>query len=205
VTTGAEAPAVPVELTPSAGELVAFGLVMEEAQRALAASLARTEALEAELAALADSTGTLIATAVATERARAEAAEAKAAAYENAVSWGASCTSCAALLDSCIEETERREKAEAEAARLRALLAARAASVVRLLTAAEAAERLGVEAHVVAHMGTTGRLLSCRTPGGTRRYFPAEVDALRRGEAPERARELGLAEQARAASVDRRR
>jgi hypothetical protein len=47
---------------------------------------------------------------------RADDAEAKAAAYENGVNWMTSCTSCAAVLDSCIAETNRREEAEARIA-----------------------------------------------------------------------------------------
>jgi hypothetical protein len=51
--------------------------------------------------------------AIAFERERAEKAEAKAARYENAITWNTSCTSCAAVLDSCYAETVRAEKAEA--------------------------------------------------------------------------------------------
>ncbi len=68
---------------------------------------------------------------------------------------------------------------------------------VKLLTAGEVASLLGIDPKVVSSRGYSGRLLSSRTPGGTRRYFPAEVEALAVGETPERARELALAERAR--------
>ena len=54
--------------------------------------------------------------AVAAERERADKAEAKAAAYENGITWGTSCLSCSAVLDSCIAETNRREGAEGKLA-----------------------------------------------------------------------------------------
>lgn len=50
--------------------------------------------------------------AIANERERADAAEAKAAAYESGITWGTSCLSCSAVLDSCLAETFRREGAE---------------------------------------------------------------------------------------------
>lgn len=50
------------------------------------------------------------------ERERAEAAEAKAGAYESGIAWGTSCLSCSAVLDSCLAETFRREGAEAKLA-----------------------------------------------------------------------------------------
>lgn len=43
---------------------------------------------------------------------RAEAAEAKVAGYESAITWATSCIACARVLDSCIAETERRVLAE---------------------------------------------------------------------------------------------
>ena len=49
-------------------------------------------------------------------------AEAKTRGYENAITWNTSCLSCAAVLDSCIAETTRREAAEAQSAGLQALL-----------------------------------------------------------------------------------
>ena len=51
--------------------------------------------------------------------ARAEAAEAKLAEYENAIGWHTSCTSCARVLDSAYAETVRREAAEARLAAIR--------------------------------------------------------------------------------------
>jgi hypothetical protein len=53
---------------------------------------------------------------LAAERERADKAEAKAAAYENGITWGTSCLSCSAVLDSCIAETNRREGAEGKLA-----------------------------------------------------------------------------------------
>lgn len=41
--------------------------------------------------------------------------------YENAITWGTDCLSCARVLDSSIRETERAEKAEAEVARVASL------------------------------------------------------------------------------------
>src|SRR5439155_8616831 len=48
-----------------------------------------------------------------------DAARTKLANYENAITWDTTCTSCAAVLDSSIRETERREQAEAERDRYR--------------------------------------------------------------------------------------
>jgi hypothetical protein len=59
--------------------------------------------------------------ALAFERERADAAEAKAARYENGITWGTSCTSCAAVLDSAVAETFRREAAEEKLAKIRDL------------------------------------------------------------------------------------
>ena len=74
----------PPALVPDEGELIAFGLLMDKAQKALAAALERTEAAEAaeraartELAALERRTGLVIAGAVEGEQARAAAADAK--------------------------------------------------------------------------------------------------------------------------------
>ena len=39
--------------------------------------------------------------------------------YENMIGWNTTCTSCAAVLDSCIRETFRREQAEAKLAEVR--------------------------------------------------------------------------------------
>lgn len=80
-----------------AGELVAFGLAMEEAQKAVAAALGLAEAereragkAEAELAALADSTGALLRSAGEDCRKRAEGAEEKIReAREQAARWAA--------------------------------------------------------------------------------------------------------------------
>lgn len=71
---------------------------------------------------------------------------------------------------------------------------------VKLLTTGEVAALFRPDAKSVSRWGTSGWLLSLRTLGGSRgdrRYFAAEVDALLRGEPKERARELGLADQAR--------
>jgi hypothetical protein len=70
---------------------------------------------------------------------------------------------------------------------------------VKLLTTGEVAAMFRVDAKSVSRWGTSGWLLSLRTLGdrGDRRYFAAEVESLLRGEAKEKARELGLADQAR--------
>lgn len=41
--------------------------------------------------------------------------------YENAINWMTTCTGCARVLDSCIRETERAERAEAAIERARSL------------------------------------------------------------------------------------
>ena len=71
------------------------------------------------------------------------------------------------------------------------------AAGVELLSSGQAGERLGRNAYTVTRWAACGRLLSLRTLGGHHRLYAAEVDALACGEAPEKARELGLAEQAR--------
>jgi predicted site-specific integrase-resolvase len=68
---------------------------------------------------------------------------------------------------------------------------------VELLTSGEVGERFRVDPKTVARWGSSGLLLSVRTPGGVRRYFAVEVDALLREEPREKARELAEAEHAR--------
>jgi hypothetical protein len=68
---------------------------------------------------------------------------------------------------------------------------------VRLLATGEVSRRFKVSGYTVTRWGNSGRLLSSPTLGGRHRFFAAEVDALARGETPERARELALAEQAK--------
>lgn len=46
---------------------------------------------------------------------------ARLAEYENTINWLTTCTSCARVLDSSIQETERAERAEAALARVRSL------------------------------------------------------------------------------------
>jgi hypothetical protein len=58
-------------------------------------------------------------------QARAEAAEAKLAEFENAIGWSTSCLSCSRVLDSAYTETMRREKAEAKLAAIAAYVEAR--------------------------------------------------------------------------------
>lgn len=65
---------------------------------------------------------------------------------------------------------------------------------VELLTAGEVAVRFRVDRKTVARWGSSGVVLSVRTPTGFRRYFAVEVNALLRGESREDARALGLAE-----------
>lgn len=49
-----------------------------------------------------------------------------------------------------------------------------------LLTPAEAASVLGVDANTLARWSRAGRLSAVRTPGGHRRYLASEVARLRR-------------------------
>lgn len=60
----------------------------------------------------------VMAEAVSAERERAEAAEARLAELENAVTWNTSCTSCARVLDRSVADYERAEKAEGKLARI---------------------------------------------------------------------------------------
>ena len=76
-----------------------------------------------------------------------------------------------------------------------------AAAGVELLTPAEVGTLLGVKPPTVARYGATGRLLASRTLGGHRRFFAVEVRALLRGEPPDAARKLALAEQERLSQV----
>lgn len=68
---------------------------------------------------------------------------------------------------------------------------------VELLTRAEVARLCRVDPVTVTRWSDTGRLLPVRTPGGSRRYFGAQVRALLRGETPEVARKLAEAERDR--------
>jgi excisionase family DNA binding protein len=52
-----------------------------------------------------------------------------------------------------------------------------------LLTPAEVAFRFRVDPKTVRRWGREGRLASIRTPGGHRRYYEDEVDALLNGDA----------------------
>lgn len=68
---------------------------------------------------------------------------------------------------------------------------------VEVLTSAEVAAAFKVGPQAAARWGSSGRLVMFRTPGGDMRFFAAEIHALLAGESRERAREIGLAEQAR--------
>jgi predicted site-specific integrase-resolvase len=68
---------------------------------------------------------------------------------------------------------------------------------VRLLTPTEVSRLFRVDLKTACRWAAAGRLLTVSTPGGRPRFFPAEVYALLRGEEPAKAREAGLAEQAR--------
>jgi excisionase family DNA binding protein len=50
--------------------------------------------------------------------------------------------------------------------------------VTGLLTAAQAAERLGISVRTLDRYVEAGRITPRRTPGGHRRFDPADVDAL---------------------------
>ena len=47
------------------------------------------------------------------------------------------------------------------------------------LTSTQAADRIGVHRNTVLRWTDAGRLPCWRTPGGQRRYSPADLDALR--------------------------
>jgi excisionase family DNA binding protein len=53
-----------------------------------------------------------------------------------------------------------------------------------LMTPAEVAAILHIDAHKIARWSDQGRLRSVRTPGGHRRYFAADVLALAQRRAP---------------------
>lgn len=52
----------------------------------------------------------------------------------------------------------------------------------RLLTPGEVAEMFRVDPKTVTRWAVQGRITSVRTPGGHRRFRPAEIRALLRGE-----------------------
>jgi predicted site-specific integrase-resolvase len=74
---------------------------------------------------------------------------------------------------------------------------------VELLAPGEVAVLYGVCPPTVARWGKSGRLLPFLTPGGSRRYFGAEVRALLAGEGPEAARKLAVADRDRMAGGGR--
>lgn len=79
------------------------------------------------------------------------------------------------------EATGRAERAEAEVARLRALLEEREQEAAeRSLTPAEACGRLGVDGKTLTRWADAGKLTVIRTPGGHRRYREREILALLR-------------------------
>ena len=53
-----------------------------------------------------------------------------------------------------------------------------------LMTCGEVAAIFRVDPKAVARWAKAGKLTSIRTPGGHRRYFKSEVEALLRGEQP---------------------
>lgn len=164
-----------------AGGHVAGGLRPDLAAE-LDAGRERAAALQAELGALADSLGAAVRAAAETERKRAEAAEAKAALYESGVTWETSCLSCAAVLDSAVTETFRREAAEGEVERLRAELAERdrlLGLTAEFMTPAGAARALGVDTPALISLANGGRLVTApHVRNGHRRYLTASVRAL---------------------------
>ena len=68
---------------------------------------------------------------------------------------------------------------------------------VVLLYPREVAFLFRVDPKTVTRWAAEGRLLAFRTPGGSRRYYAAEVGALLRGETREQARKLAEAERER--------
>jgi excisionase family DNA binding protein len=143
----------PAGLVPTRGELIAFGKVMDRALEALTAALGRAEAAEAA-------------------RATAETELGELADRLNAVIRSAAETG-----------RERAEAAEAEVARLRALLGGhgRAEEAEEYLTPGLAARRLGVRTETLTVWVREGRLAAVQpVPGGRRLYLSASVEALRR-------------------------
>jgi len=61
----------------------------------------------------------------------------------------------------------------------------------KLLTPAEVAALFRVDPKTVTRWASAGRLSSVRTPGGHRRFYEAEVQALLCGEAPQPQRTAG--------------
>ncbi|HEY9438701.1 MAG TPA: BldC family transcriptional regulator [Streptomyces sp.] len=59
-------------------------------------------------------------------------------------------------------------------------------SISPLMTRAEVAAAFRVDPQTVSGWAKTGKLTSIRTPGGYYRYSRAEVEALLRGDTPER-------------------
>jgi excisionase family DNA binding protein len=53
---------------------------------------------------------------------------------------------------------------------------------VKLLTPAEAAARFRVHVRTITRWEKEDRIHCIRTPGGVRRYFESEINALQRGE-----------------------
>lgn len=134
-----------ITAAPAMGELTAFGMAIQEAQRDRAEALARAGAAEAELAALADRIGAAIRAAVEAER-------------------------------------ERAERAEAEAGRLRDLLAGqgRAGEAKEYLSHGEAARRLRVHPRTLQRWEAEQVIAADRTAGNHRRYRAGDVERLRR-------------------------
>ena len=83
--------------------------------------------------------------------------------------------------DGLTAETERRERAEAEASRLRGLLEeqGRGDEAQEYLTPGEAARRLQVHPRTLLALEKAGDLEVSRTPGGHRRFLTASVGELR--------------------------
>lgn len=63
--------------------------------------------------------------------------------YENTINWMTTCTGCARVLDSCIRETERAERAEAALARIQAIADEHPAGIDTALIHAELPDRAG--------------------------------------------------------------
>lgn len=112
--------------------------------------------------------------AAAFERARAVKAEAELSALGDRLT--------EAIRTATEAERGRAEAAEAEAARLRALLRGEGHgdSAPELLPPGEAARRLRVHPQTLRALEKTGGLTPVRTPGGSRRYRATEVEEVRR-------------------------
>jgi hypothetical protein len=197
--TGTETAVAPV----TDGELVAFGFAMDEARTALAAALRRAETAETELHALAGRIGDVMRAAVEAERERAaaEIGRLRAELAERdrvdgldgewttpanaARALGTAPATLTVLADRGILVTAPRSAGGHRrylTSSVRALMAGQAGG---LMSPAQAATALGVNAQALARLAAAGKVEFVRLPGSSRRYREPSVTALlREREAP---------------------